>query len=179
MSKIVDSKFFKPFVFLLAFAVISLNVLPSVSKVSASDLNRMVEEADEKVGAIILESLKFNEDKTTFVGFDEEYAKSQGLKEKDFVNVDVFFGLTGEEFLVFKNAKLDLESSDSTYGVQSAKWKAYVKLAAVIAAMTFVGKALITQMTNDLYKLGVTKFCKKWKKYKPIKNACKDLGYIK
>lgn len=178
MSKIVDSKLFKPFVSLLVFAIISFSISPSVSKVSASDLNKMVEEADEKTGAVILESLKFNEDKTTFVDFDEEYAKSQGLKEKDFVNVDVFFGLTGEEFQVFKDAKMDLESSYSTYGVVKG-WKAYIKMAAVIAAMAFVGKALITQMTNDLYKLGVTNFCKKWKKYNAIKNACKDLGYIK
>lgn len=52
-------------------------------------------------------------------------------------------------------------------------------MATVIAALAFVGKTLITQITNDLYKWGVTKFCKsKWsKKYKSIKNACEDLGY--
>jgi hypothetical protein len=64
----------------------------------------------------------------------------------------------------------------STYAV--GKLKAYAKLAAVIAAMTFIGQALIKEMTTDLYKLGVTKFCKKWKKYNAIKSACKDLGYI-
>lgn len=177
MTEIVDNKFFKPFVFLLVFTLISLSVLPSVSKVSASDLNKLVEEASEETGAIILESLKFNDDETAFVGFDEENAKSEGLKEKDFANVDVFFELTGDSFQVFKDAKLSLESSNSTYGL--GDWKAYIKLAAVIAALTFVGKALITQMTNDLYKLGVTKFCKKYKKYSAIKSACKDLGYIK
>lgn len=82
-------------------------------------------------------------------------------------------------FQVFKNAKLEIENQDnySTYGISD--WKAIAKIATVIATLTFIGKALVTQITNDLYKLGAKRFCKsKWpKKYKAIKNVCKDLGY--
>lgn len=180
MKKVVDRKFFKPFLLLLMVVLISFNISPMLTKASSSELIKAVEEADEEIGMIILESLEFNENKTAFVGFDEEYAKSKGLNEENLVNIEVFFDLDDEAFTLFKNVKLELENEGDQYSIQKVgEWKATVKLVAVITAMAFVGKALITQIVNDLYRLGVTKFCKsKWSKsYKVIRSTCKDMGY--
>lgn len=128
-----------------------------------------------------MESLKFNEDKTAFVDFDREYAESKGLGEKELVNIEVFFELENEAFQLFKDTKLELENqNDNGYSLTVKNpLKDIAILAAVIASIAFVGKAIITKITNDLYTLGAKKFCRsKWpKKYKKIKTGCKDLGY--
>jgi len=100
-----------------------------------------------------LESLKFNEDKTAFVDFDREYAESKGLGEKELVNIEVFFELENEAFQLFKDTKLELENqNDNGYSLTVKNpLKDIAILAAVIASIAFVGKAIITKITNDLY----------------------------
>lgn len=44
----------------------------------------------------------------------------------------------------------------------TASYKATLKLAATIAAMVFIGQALMNNLINDLYKLGAKRFCKTW-----------------
>ncbi len=174
----VKSVFFKPFVFLLMLVVTSLSVTPASTEASTSELEKAIEEVDYETGIVILKALKFNEDKTAFIDFDREYAESKGLKSEDLVNIEVFFDLEDEAFLLFKDAKLEFE--DNSYSITAAKpIKDLAVIAAAIASIYFVGKAVITRMTNDLYTLGAKKFCRSnWpKKYSKIKTACKDLGY--
>lgn len=174
-----NSDFFKPFTFLIALVVFSFSVIILAPPASASSMKHVVENANPETGRIILESLIFNEDQTRFVGFDEEFAKNSGLKGKDFANVDVFLNLDHEGFQLFKNAKLDLERNNSGISLYAGNGlKDILTLATVIAALVVVGQTVIAQMTSDLYKLGAKKFCKSWKNYKAIKNACKDLGYL-
>lgn len=177
------SKIFKPFITLVVLAVLVFNfsaVSASAASAKKTDqLLEMIDSANEEKGAVILKALQFNEDQTAFSGFDEEFAKSNGLTEKEYVNIDVFFDLGYEEFMVFKSAKLELENTPeySTFAKNPAP---VAKLAAVIATMLFLGQALIKDLTSDLYKLGAKSFCGKYsKKYTKIKNSCKSLGYIK
>jgi len=181
MKNIVSSQLFKPFIFLLVLFVMGFNISPMSAMASTSDPYKTLGEVDEETGIIILESLQFNEDKTAFVHFDEEYAKNKGLKEKDFVNIEVFFDLDYETFLLFKDAKLKIEKGNyySTLADNDSGFKALLTLGAVISSMAFIGQEVAKEMISDLYELGAKKFCKsKWaNKYDPISNSCEELGY--
>lgn len=100
------------------------------------------------------------------------------LKSEELENVEVYYDLEDEAFSVFKRAKLEFEDDNYTITAKNPL-KEIAVLAAAIASLYFVGKAVITRMTNDLYTLGATKFCRSnWaKKYSQIKSACKTLGY--
>ncbi|ONK22638.1 hypothetical protein BLX87_14760 [Bacillus sp. VT-16-64] len=183
----MKSKIFKPFITLVVLAVLVFNfsgISASAANAKKTDyLLEVIDSADEEKGSVILKALQFNEDQTAFASFDEEFAKSNGLTEEEYVSIDVFFDLGYEEFMIFKAAKLELEDNDTPKSVTMSKadpTPPVAKLALVIAGMIFLGQALIKDLTSDLYKLGAKKFCGKYsKKYKPIKNSCKSLGYIK
>lgn len=181
MKKILHSRFFKPFILFVILVTVSLNFSPMSTEASTHTVEEAIEKANYEDGIIILEALKFNEEETAFVDFDKEYAMNKGLLEEDLANVEVFYELENESFELFKDAKLEIENQNDNGSSLRSKnpAKDIAVLATVIASLLFLGKALITQITNDLYTLGAKKFCRsKWaKQVSKIKQGCEDLDY--
>ncbi|MYL56181.1 hypothetical protein GLW20_01520 [Virgibacillus halodenitrificans] len=170
MRKLIKSKFMGPLIVITVLALF-LSSMPISASASSKITN------NEEKGLLILEALKLNETKTNFSSFDQEHAKKEGLSNEEATNAKaVFLNLSNEEVAPFVHLKREIEGD--LISTRSLKDK--LKLASIIAGMVVVGQAVLDNLIKDLYTLGAKGFCKSWAgKYKPIKSACKSLGYVK
>ncbi|MCJ0932940.1 hypothetical protein MST22_17450 [Virgibacillus halodenitrificans] len=170
MRKLIKSKFMGPLIVITVLALF-LSSIPISASASGKITN------NEEKGLLILEALKLNETKTNFSSFDQEHAKKEGLSSEEATNAKaVFLNLSNEEVAPFVQLKREIEGD--LISTRSLKDK--LKLASIIAGMVVVGQAVLDNLIKDLYTLGAKGFCKSWAgKYKPIKSACKSLGYVK
>lgn len=112
--------------------------------------------------------------------FDKNLVKDTTLTEKEIENIDELFSnfLTQREIAEIDKVMVDDELAKDDIKKKGRALPA-VLLAAASAVVAFVALAIVVNIINDLYKLSMSGYCSKWKKYSQIKKACKQLGYIK
>ncbi|MCM3034147.1 hypothetical protein [Niallia sp. MER 6] len=110
--------------------------------------------------------------------FDKNLVKDTTLTEKEIENIDALFSnfLTQGEIAEIDKVDDKLAKDDIK---KNGRAIPAVLLAAATTVAAFVALAIIVNIINDLYKLSMSGYCSKWKKYYQIKKACKQLGYLK
>ncbi|MBM7714609.1 hypothetical protein JOC94_001581 [Bacillus thermophilus] len=165
-----------------AATVQAQNATESLLNQEVSDVVQNVDEEDlEKARKFVKEALKTNDDFTYSV--DRKKALQIGFSADQVTNMAMFFeSLPTEQVKFLEEGKQVAVNGDNQMELMIAPaipYVVYISLQELVAILTALGLAGVAQQfLKDVYTHGIKKACRKYsKKYKKIRDFCKDNGY--